>query len=242
MTINTKSKLATTSFYIFGNPRYNVATADGKYVPDKRERDYLNGTYDFYFPMMKITESSPPTISWTSITDNYILSGAASPFPLNQNIYSIGEIDRPDKPKNTSLEKLEITETLYGYLPINPGWDVLQDNFLVKLTGNYTVTKNLHSLKLESAPLSTIYRGTYVEYQDKLYLCMNNTLTAPSPNNSTWLEVKKDTNVFNADVYLFSFLSIPNTVYSYHVTDPVRYFNPDEYSDLVSWNCAYYVS
>ena len=253
MAIETKSEVNSVAYLDFGSPRYRAAyNQSAKYIPDDYpNHDAVNGTYDAYFPLYRITSSPPPVMYLKTPNTLSKITGelAVQEYQLNNKTAQYGAIkeDR-ERPANTTLESQTVSYNDWSNLPINPGWDVIVDTTLVKLLGNIHTINYIHAFDLDSYtgnPTSPLPKNAYVKYKNNVWRSLTATFSLPpeDPNEITsiWSYVPSRQNVFYAAVYS---LNQGKTAFLYEEEDEDRNFNPlnDPEQNLVCWNAAYYPS
>jgi hypothetical protein len=249
----TTSKVNYTAYFDFGSPRYRSAyNQSAKYVPDDYPyHDNVNGTYDAYFPLYRITASDPPVMYLKGPTSSTKVTGelGLAQYQLNARIGKFGAIkDSSERPYNDNLELQEVTFNEWDNLPINPGWDVLVNTYLVKLLGNSQSLQYIHAFDLDNyigGPTAQLPKNTYAKYKNNIWRSRVSTFNLPPEDvkqqSSNWQYIPPQSNVFNAAVYN---ITQGKTAFLYEIKDDLREFNPlnDPENNLVCWNAAFYPS
>lgn len=258
----------TLSYFTYGSPRYNAVRSYGtdKIPNDYALHDSVNGTYDKWFPLYRLTESEPPLMQLVTYEGNAsTVKGDLSLRNVRDKYTSAqsGAIKKgTEAPTNSNLELKTIHYSMWDSIRLNPAWCVIQntvDNttptaikyiptYLVRVLGNYGIAKGIHSTKIseDSKQRTDDYaKGSLLLYKDNLWLCTKPTRTSPPDSkysySSEWSLYKPENNVFNADI--FSLSENGSSSYMMAITDPKRKFNPlEQKSDLIMWNVAYYHS
>lgn len=242
----TTSKVNYTSYYVFGSPKYNaIYNKAYKYIPDNYNQcDDDNGTYDFFFPLMRVTSSPVPVVMYQKDEELSVIKGA---FALKEYtrkglVETYGaDPSKRQTPSNTTLEQQSISYSWYSNIPLHPGWDVLQSNVLIKVLGNLATISTVHAIKLDEVPflLTALPVNTFVLYKNNVWRCKNPTTQLPPVLRnaiSLMWEYIHHMPVFTASIYAIS----GNFLFT--VTDTIRTFDPvqDADNNLVTWNVAYF--
>lgn len=255
------------SNYTYGSPRYNATRA---YTVDKIPNDYghhdgLNGTYDKWFPLYRITNTTEPRLEIITAEGNTSeLKGSLALKPIQSRYTSknYGAIKgNSEQPLNSNLEKQTVFYSNWAGVRLNPAWTTIQNtidssspgvvryipSFLVRILANEAVIKGVHAIALgETQTWSNVEfpSGMIVEYKSNIWKCVRQTREYPPStaySNTYWQICPSEINVFRAD--LFSLSESGESMYMLEVTDSKRKFNPlDAGSDLVCWNVAYHHS
>ena len=248
MPTRTNSTVNRISYYDFGSPRYKSCfTSGSQYVPDNyAARDEANGTYDLYYPLLRITKSPPPRC--LLVTDSSIDNVVGVYKPRAYTRQSLNTVygyqqNASGSPVNSNLEELTVTSNFYSVAPsVNPGWDVIQGDVIVKLVGNLDVIRYVHAITIEetTAIINPFPVGTYVEYKGNIWRCRETTFFHPPIRTDVsslfWEPYVSKSTVFTADIYSL----VSQTGYLATVEDERRTFRPEDTADLVTWNASYF--
>ena len=246
-----------TSYYVFGSPRYNAATTFPTILIPEDYAYYtgLNGTYDKYFPLYRLTESSEPTVELVrSDANSSTLKGDLSMRVNNYRTFTAtyGAIKgKKEQPFNSSLEKQTVSYSYWAHTRLNSAWCVIQnkkDNsnpqniehipqLLVRVLGNNAVLSNVHAVDLDSIQSKDTWKssefpiGIIVKYKDNVWRCKRpNRQNPPSAALSSG-QTNLDWEYMNFDDSVFNadlFALTPdgNSAYMFDVKDTKRRFNP----------------
>jgi hypothetical protein len=246
-----------TSYYIFGSPRYNVATTYPTILIPENYEYYtgLNGTYDKYFPLFKLTESSEPLLDLVSA--NASTSPIKGDLSIRVNNYkalttTFGAIKgSAEKPFNSNLEKKSVSYSYWAHTRLNPAWCVIQnkqDNsdpqniqyipqLLVRTLGNNAVLSNIHAVDLDTLQPTTTWKssefpiGMIVKYKENLWRCKKATRTNPPEKSLKNGQTNSEWDYLNLNdnvfnADLFALTEDGTSGYMFEVKDNHRKFNP----------------
>jgi len=253
------TKLNIVSGYTYASPRYHTTKfASSIYADDDYQLyDVLNGTYDVYWPLYAVTESDKPSsVLINSLGDEVEVSGDLELFLLKDNYASrtIGSVGYSHPIVNTNLETREVSFSIWLQPKLNPGWSSIQTygdtaanhaGFILRILSSAEIIKGCHAVKIEKkeGDVSTIAsstpfpKGIILDYQDKIYRCINPNNKYPSVSDPDWLNLDASTNIFHADFYVYT--ADGQTAYFDSFADASRRFTPKENDeDLVSWNLS----
>jgi hypothetical protein len=259
-----------TSYYVFGSPRYNAATTFPTILIPEDYSYYtgLNGTYDKYFPLYRLTESSEPIVEL--VKGDASSSAVKGDLSMRVNNYksltaTYGAIKgQKERPFNSNLEKQSVSYSYWAHTRLNSAWCVIQNkqdnsdlqnvehipHLLVRALGNNAVLSDVHAVDLDSIQAKDTWkssefpRGMIVKYKNNIWKCKRpNRQNPPSKAESSedWEYMNFDDSVFNAD--LFALTPDGTSAYMFEIQDTKRRFNPilaNKEDDLVCWNLAYY--
>lgn len=261
------STLYTTSFYVFGSPRYNcIRNYPTILAPeDYTSYDGLNGTCDKYFPCYTLTSNDKPITEFVNEKGEVVKNEGAFGFREHQpktKFKIVGKKDNPDSPSNSTLARHKIYEDLYITSKLNPGWCVIQSQqkqesetakienvpqFVVRALGNNGSMRQLYALDLDAQEpqalnMTTVgfLAGDIVVYKSNLFKCLKDTVVFPptsAVDNEEWKYMNFE-NVFNADLFA---LTPEKSAYFMDVSDENRKFDPTKADDtLMCWSVAYH--
>lgn len=253
--------------YTYASPRYNATRA---YTVDKIPNDYghhdgLNGTYDKWFPLYRITETEEPVleiINADGVASELKGSISLKPIRVRYKSADYGAIKgNSEQPFNSNLEKKTVFYSDWRSIRLNPAWMTIQNKIdnstpgkiryiptlLVRILANEAVVKTVHAIQLGIKPTWTnaeFQPGMIVSYRDNVWTCLLKTREYPpiTPySTGYWQIYKPQTNVFYAD--LFTMAESGESSYMTEVNEPKRKFDPlTAGDDLVCWNVAYHHS
>lgn len=246
-----------TSYYIFGSPRYNAAaTFPTIMIPE----DYayytgLNGTYDKYFPLYRLTETSEPTVELVSANaDSFKIKGDLS---IRVNNYKASTAEygaikgNAERPFNSNLEKQSVSYSYWAHTRLNAAWCVIQNKqdtsnplnieyipqLLVRTLGNNAVLSDVHAIDLDSLKAGDTWkssefpRGMIVKYKNNIWRCKRPNRQNPPSKALSSGQTNEDWEYMNLNDNVFNadlFALTPDgtSAYIFEVKDTKRRFNP----------------
>lgn len=246
-----------TSYYIFGSPRYNAAATFSTILIPEDYSYYtgLNGTYDKYFPLYRLTESSEPTVELVSA--NASSSNIRGDLSMRVNNYraltaNYGAIKgNRERPFNSNLEKQSVSYSYWAHTRLNAAWCVLQNKqnnsdpqniehtpqLLVRALGNNAVLSDIHAIDLDSIKAESVWksanfpRGMIVKYKNNIWRCKK--ANRQNPPSTALSSGQTDDNWeymnFDDSVFhadLFAITSDGTSAYMFEIKDNKRKFNP----------------
>lgn len=257
-------RLPYNGLYTFASPRYNcIVNFPSVLVPeDYRLFDSLNGTADKYFPCYTLLQgSSPKTVLYNNLgiqTEHEGVFGFRE-HSKHRKSFKVGKKDNPASPSNKNLFQAKVFTDRYITTNLNPGWCVIQTvetvvndetvytpNYVVRVLGNNSVTKELYAINLDDEDIEIEYTnasfvaGDIAIYKQNLFKCIKETNLFPPKqliDNEYWKSLNMN-NVFNADLFT---LTNKTSSYVAEVGEEDRRFNPDSEDDsLICFNIAYW--
>lgn len=253
------------AYYTYGSPRYNAVKS---FSPTKIPNDYsyhddVNGTYDKWFPLYRLTSTEEPRLQLVNAEgQTYNITGTLALKPIQNRSFSqeYGAIKNgTEQPFNSNLEKQKVFYSTWSGIRLNPAWMTIQNRvdksnpqktvytpvLLIRILGNETIVNGIHAIEIsDTQKISNeeFPEGLFINYKKRLWKCIKKTRRyPPSTNQSTseWQLYKPETDIFHADI--FSLANEGQSGYMLEVTEEKRKFNPLEAGDdLVCWNLSYY--
>jgi hypothetical protein len=246
-----------TSYYVFGSPRYNAATTYPTIVIPEDYTYYtgLNGTYDKYFPLYRLDESSEPLIEIVnSKGTSSALKGdlAMKLSSYNAKSATFGAIKgSQERPFNSNLEKKIISYSYWAHTRLNSAWCVIQNKqdatdiqdikyvpqLLVRVLGNNAVLSQIHAIKLDTLKADSVWKttdfpvGMIISYKDNVWKCKKQTKTNPPDKKLKEGQQNEFWEFMNLadnvfNADLFAITEDGSTGYMFEITDKKRKFNP----------------
>lgn len=211
------SILNQTSYFIFGSPRYNASTTFPTIKIPEQYTYYtgLNGTYDKFFPLYKLTSSDSPSLQLVdNLGNSSNITGDLSIRNTNYKSFrdTFGKNDNRSIPKNSNLEEKEVSYSYWSNINLNPAWCVIQTQvdtsdvenieyspvLLVRSLGNTNTTRQVHALDLDKQGRESQWAsadfpvGIIVKYKDNIWKCIKSTRQLPPDRIPTVGDVSND--------------------------------------------------